>query len=246
MGSGRVGDGADVGGRSTGEVQPVSGTPDRKRAQPAGEPRPDGTSPIRRVRVRVLGTPVIEAVPAGQHVRPQALEFLTYLVVRGGSAYQDELFDDLMPEPPRRLAAQRLHTYTYNLRQTFTMIGGVRPYVLLRRHRYTLAEDAFDVDLWSLRDAITQAATRDGPARTVALRRVVDLYRGPLAQDTSYLWVDAYRQAVRRDYVNAAVALANELKGRPERAAKVLEAAGRHHPDDEVLAAAVAHIGISV
>ena len=122
-------------------------------------------------------------------------------MVRGGSAYQDELFDDLMPEPPRRLAAQRLHTYTYNLRQTFTMIGGDRPYVLLRRHRYTLAEDAFDVDLWSLRDAITRSATRDDPARTVALRQVVELFRGPLAQDTSYLWVDAYREAVRRDYL---------------------------------------------
>jgi hypothetical protein len=57
-----------------------------------------------------------------------------------------------MPEPPRRLAAQRLHTYTYNLRRICTLIGGENTYLQLKQHRYTLNRDAFDVDLWTMRD----------------------------------------------------------------------------------------------
>ncbi|NLU79011.1 hypothetical protein HCA58_11620 [Micromonospora sp. HNM0581] len=80
------------------------------------------------MQVRVLGPPAILDVPDRQHVRSQAVEFLVHLIVQGGSAYQQEILDDLMPEPPRRLAAQRLHTYTYNLRRICTLIGGENTY----------------------------------------------------------------------------------------------------------------------
>ena len=119
--------------------------------------------------------------------------------------------------------------------------------MLLRRHRYTLAEDAFDVDLWSLRDAITliRDTRRSGEDSGVAPGgRTFPVGRLPRTRATCGSTLIGRRCAGTIPY--AAVALANELKGRPERAAKVLEAAGRHHPDDEVLTAAVANIGISV
>lgn len=197
----------------------------------------------RRVRVRVLGRPLIEGVPAEVRVRPQALEFLAYLVVRGGSVYQEDVIADLMPEPPLRLAAQRLHTYTYNLRQVFTAIGGARPYLRLRLHQYTLVQEAFDVDVWAMRAAIAEAASAtDRTVRLAALRRAVDRYGAPFAEDTGYLWVIAYREAVRREYVDAVVALAGELDGRSE-AKAVLNKALRHHSDDPDLAATVARLG---
>lgn len=171
------------------------------------------------------------------------MEFLTYLIVRGGSVHQKDIFDDLMPEPTRRKAAQRLHTYTYNLRQTFTLIAGERNYLQLRRHRYTLANDAFDVDLWSMRGAnATAARAADSATRIAALRRAVDMYAGPFADTTGYLWVAAYRKAVHGEYVNAVVVLAEELREQQDReaAAAVLAEARRRYPDDDDLAAAAA------
>ncbi|MGC5031829.1 AfsR/SARP family transcriptional regulator [Micromonospora sp. DT229] len=194
----------------------------------------------KQVQVRVLGPPAILDVPDRQHVRPQAVEFLVHLIVQGGSAYQQEILDDLMPEPPRRLAAQRLHTYTYNLRRICSLIGGENTYLQLKRHRYTLNRDAFDVDLWTMRDAITAAQSATEPAaRVAALRRAVDVYRGPLADHAGYPWLAPHRDTVTREFVTAALTLAEALADRPAEARSALQAAASHHPDDERLAAAL-------
>ncbi|NJP32859.1 hypothetical protein HCJ94_12890 [Micromonospora sp. HSS6-12] len=138
------------------------------------------------------------------------------------------------------MAAQRLHTYTYNLRQICTRIGGENTYLQLRRHRYTLNREAFDVDLWTMRDAITAAQRATDPAaRAAALRRAITVYRGPLADHTGYLWLAQHQEAVTREFVTAAVTLAEALADRPAEAKAVLDAAAHHHPDDELLAAAV-------
>ncbi|MFJ1537541.1 BTAD domain-containing putative transcriptional regulator [Micromonospora chalcea] len=196
-----------------------------------------------RVRVRVLGPPTILDVPDSQHVRPQAMEFLVYLIVRGGSAYQHDILDDLLPEPEHRLAAQRLHTYTYNLRQIFRSVGGNTTCLRLRRHRYTLNPDAFDVDLWTMRDAITAAQHATDPATsTAALRRAITAYRGPLAANTRYPWLARHQEAVAREFVTAAATLAESLADRPAEARAVLDLAARHHPGDELLTAVLAKI----
>lgn len=198
------------------------------------------TTTTARVRIQVLGPPTIHGVPVDYRPRRHALEFLTYLVVRGGSVWQHEVFEDLMPEPTRRKAAQRLHTYTYDLREAFKLVGSEGTRLRLRKHRYTLVEEVFDVDLWLMRDAIRAAATAaDSEARVAALRRAVDAYVGPLAANTGYLWVAAYREAVRSEYVNAAVSLADELADLGD-AAAVLAKAREVHPDDLDLAAAAA------
>jgi two-component SAPR family response regulator len=171
------------------------------------------------------------------------MEFLVYLIVRGGSAYQHEILDDLLPEPEHRLAAQRLHTYTYNLRQIFRSVGGDTTCLLLRRHRYTLNLDAFDVDLWTMRDAITAAQRATDPATSAAaLRRAITAYRGPLAADTGYLWLARHQEAVGREFVTAAVTLAETLADQPAEAKAALDIAARHHPDDELLTAMLAKI----
>jgi DNA-binding SARP family transcriptional activator len=196
-----------------------------------------------RIRVKVLGTPAILGVPDGQHVRPQAMEFLVYLIVCGGSAYQEEILGDLLPEPAHRLAAQRLHTYTYNLRQTSRSISGDNTHLRLRRHHYTLNTDAFDVDLWAMRDAITAAQHASSPAgRIAALRHAISVYRGPFATNTGYLWLARHQQAVALEFLTAAVNLAEALADHPAEANAVLDIAAHHHPDDELLAAAAATI----
>ncbi|MCN0154233.1 AfsR/SARP family transcriptional regulator [Salinispora arenicola] len=192
------------------------------------------------MRVRVLGSPTILGVPAGQHLRPQALEFLIYLIVQGGTAHQDEVLDNLLPEPPHRLATQRLHTYTYNLRQVFRSVGGSAAYLQLKRHRYTLNRDAFDVDLWTMRDAVTAArSTTEPAARIAALWRIADVYRGPLADHAGYLWLAPHRDTVTPEFVTAILTLAEALADRPAEARSALQAAALHHPEDELFTAAL-------
>lgn len=130
-----------------------------------------------------------------------------------------------------------MHTYTYNLRQIFARLGGDGSYLRLRRHRYTLDRAGFDVDLWTMLDAVANAAAApDRRARVAALRRAVDAYTGPLADGARYLWLAGYRDLVRREYVDAVIALADHLAA-PARA--VLAEGQRRHPDDERLAAAL-------
>jgi DNA-binding SARP family transcriptional activator len=215
-----------------GRTVPVLGRP---------EPLPEGAGGVGGsgavIRVRVLGKPEIVGVPADLHVRKQALEFLTYLIVRGGSATQDAIVEDLMPEPLRDKAIDRMHTYAYNLRQVFIRLGGDSGYLRLRRHRYGLERAGFDVDLWTMLDAVADAAAAPAPqAQVAALRRVVDAYTGPLADGTGYLWLAGYRDLARREYVDAVIALAESLAG-PARA--VLAEGKQHHPDDERLIAAL-------
>ncbi len=180
-------------------------------------------------------------MPADWRIRPHALEFLTYLIVRGGLIYQHDIRDDLVPGPRPRLADQRMHTYTYHLRETFVLLGGERSALRLRRHQYSLNPDAFEVDLWIVRAAIAAATAAPDPAtRIAALRRAVVAYGGPLAaeSDHPYLWIEKYRTEIRREYITAAVGLA-EAADRPDDAAAVLEVALRHHPDDAELTAGV-------
>nr|WP_240955633.1 bacterial transcriptional activator domain-containing protein [Micromonospora sp. HNM0581] len=166
------------------------------------------------------------------------MEFLVYLIVCGGSAYQHDILGDLLPEPAHRLATQRLHTYTYNLRQIFRSISGDNTYLRLRRHHYTLNTDAFDVDLWTMRNAITAAHHASNPAASIAaLRLAISAYRGPLAAHAGYPWITRHRQAVASQFAGAAITLAERLADQPAEAGAVLAAAARHHPHHEFLAA---------
>jgi two-component SAPR family response regulator len=215
------------------DLRPVLGRPERV-TTPA-----DGTA-AEVIRVRVLGTPQILDAPADLYVRPQAVEFLTYLIVRGGTVHQYYIATDLMPEPSRRKAGQRMHTYTYNLRQVFTHLGGDASYLRLRRHRYTLERAGFDIDLWTMLDAVADAAEATEPqARIAALRRAVDSYGAPFGGDADYLWLAGYRDLVRREYVDAVLTLAGELASCADQAREVLSEARRHHPEDGRLAAAM-------
>nr|WP_221377006.1 hypothetical protein [Actinoplanes polyasparticus] len=227
-----------AGGRDGGDVDlwpdartlPVLGRPERL---PNGTDAGGGSRAV--IRVRVLGKPEILDVPADVHVRKRSLEFLTYLIACGGSVHQDFILEDLLPEPSRSKAVERLHTYTYNLRQVFARLGGDGSYLKVRQHQYVLDRAGFDVDLWTMLDAVADAvAAPEQQSRVAALRRAVDAYAGPFADGAGYLWLAGYRYLIRREYVDAVVALADNLAG-PARA--VLEEGRRHHPHDERLTA---------
>lgn len=225
--------GADVGGGNLADTDVADVA--RGKVQ-----RADGlqvpAAPAVRVQANLLGPPAIADAPPGERLRPQAVELLVYLAVRGGAASQDAVLEDLLPDAPQRKAPHRLHTYIYNLRRICRLIGGPGSYVQHPHGRYVLNPDAFDLDLWRLRDGIAEATkATDAKTRVAALRRAVAAYTGPLAEGRSYEWIEPYREAVRLQAVDAALALADALTDDPDQAVDVLTAAIGHHPYTEAL-----------
>ncbi|MFI7492946.1 BTAD domain-containing putative transcriptional regulator [Micromonospora echinaurantiaca] len=189
-----------------------------------------------RVKVQVLGDARVIDVDTSQPMRGKSLELLVYLAVRGGTASQEAILEDLLPEATTSKAPHRLHTYVYNLRRVLARTGGPATYLSHPDRRYILHRDTLEVDLWHMNDALDQANRATTPTdRIAALRRAVDAYRGPLADGKGYEWIDPYREAVARQAVDAAVALAEALDDQPGEALAVLTSAIRHHPYAEPL-----------
>jgi DNA-binding SARP family transcriptional activator len=84
----------------------------------------------------------------------------------------------------------------------------------------------------ALRDAQTADTDHD---RRAALRRAVDTYTGHLADGADYEWIEPYREATRRQALDAYLALADTLTSNPAEQITVLDAAIRHNPHTEQL-----------
>lgn len=85
------------------------------------------------------------------------------------------------------------------------------------------------------RTAIDQAATAVDPAQhAAALRRIIDLYTGAVADGHNWLWLAPYREATRRHIVDAYVALA-EGEPQPREALALIQDAIRLDPYNEDL-----------
>lgn len=188
-------------------------------------------------RVALLGPAgIIDADTSRGPLRPKALELLVYLIVRDGQAHQETILDDLLPDAPSRRAPHRLHTYVSNLRQVLRRTAGNQPYLTHNSHRYTLNRDAFDVDLWRLQHAIRDANLAETPAeRIAALRVAVGAYRGELAAGADYEWVETYREAIRRQALDATVALTDALADQPAAVLTVVDQILPLHPYTEAL-----------
>ncbi|MEU5669041.1 BTAD domain-containing putative transcriptional regulator [Micromonospora sp. NPDC047753] len=196
--------------------------------QPAGDDRPCSTGG--RVDVRVLGGARIVDMDTTTPLRAKALELLVYLVVQDGEAAQDNILDDLLPDAPASKAPHRLHTYVSALRKTLVLTGGPDTYLTHPARRYALNRDALDTDLWRMRAALRDAALATTDAdRTAALQRAVDAYDGTLADGFDFEWIEAYREGIRRQALDAHLALAAATP-EPAQALAVLEAAMRHDP----------------
>ncbi|BFU47702.1 BTAD domain-containing putative transcriptional regulator [Krasilnikovia sp. MM14-A1004] len=185
--------------------------------------------------VTVLGGAAIVDADPQRAPRPKSLELLVYLAANGGSATVDAILEDLLPDAPKSKAGHRLHTYVSDLRGVLRHNGGPGEYVTHPRLRYVLNPATVRVDLCQMRAAITEAATADPVERIGALRRAVTTYRGALAEGHDYLWIEPYREAVRRQALDATTALVEALTDQPEEQLDILTPAIGLHPYAENL-----------
>ncbi|MER7894458.1 BTAD domain-containing putative transcriptional regulator [Micromonospora sp. NPDC094482] len=218
----------------SGESATASGEADAT-ARPMGNAHDREPAP-RPLRVRVLGTPGVVDGDPQRTPRAKSLELLVYLAAHSGAASTEAILDDLLPDAPSSKAPGRLYTYVSGLRAYLRHNGGPGTYVSHPDHRYLLHPDTLDIDLWRMRTAIREAEQATDPhTRAAALRRAVDAYTGPLADGCDYEWIEPYREAVRRDALDAQLALADALADEPAQQIAVLDAAIAHHPHHEAL-----------
>ncbi|WP_446686803.1 BTAD domain-containing putative transcriptional regulator [Plantactinospora siamensis] len=214
-------------------------SPDKHLESGEGDPARssgDGDEVTGRVTVEVLGDARIVDIDTTQPLRGKSLELLVYLAARGGTASQEAILEDLLPEATASKAPHRLHTYVYNLRRVLKSTGGPATYLSHPDRRYILHRDAVDADLWRMSDAIDEANRASDPAdRVAALSRAVAAYQGPLAAGKGYEWIEPYREAVQRQATDATLALAEALADQPAQAIGVLTTALGHHPYAEPL-----------
>ena len=183
-----------------------------------------------RVAVTVLGTPAILGAPKKPGLRRKSMEVLVYLVTHDGTASAEAILDDLLPEAPANKAPGRLYTYVSDLRAMMRRIAGSGDYLTYQNHRYTLNPAAVDADLWRMRAAIRDADQATDPqVRLAALRRAADSYSGHLAAGAEYEWVEPYREAVRQQALDIALALVDSLSDSPGEQLSVLDTAIRHN-----------------
>ncbi|MBQ1050819.1 LysM peptidoglycan-binding domain-containing protein [Micromonospora sp. C51] len=201
-------------------------TPRRPPDGPDGDPSP----PQSGVAVRVLGGARIVDMDTTVPLRAKSLELLVYLVVHDGDATLDAILDDLLPDAPRSKAPHRLHTYVSALRKTLARTGEPGSYLTHPGRRYALNREALDVDLWRMRDALRDAdRATDATTRLVALRAAVAAYDGALADGFDYEWIEAHREGIRRQALDAHLALADATPD-PAEVVAVCDAAIRHDP----------------
>jgi DNA-binding SARP family transcriptional activator len=82
--------------------------------------------------------------------------------------------------------------------------------ILRTGERYHLDPEQVTVDLWDLNDAIERASIALDPAAHIAaLREVIALHTGVVADGNSWLWLYPHREATRRRLLDAYVALAD-------------------------------------
>jgi len=172
-------------------------------------------------------------------LQPRARELLVHLALHPDGVGRESVVAALWPDSAPDRTTNALNTALTRLRQTLTQVTGGEAGDLARNSdgRLTLDPDVVDVDYWRFDAAVTarRAAATD-EERIDADQLVVDTYGGELAEGTSYAWIEIAREAVRRDAIDSAAALARALVPRdPQRTLDLLEIARAFDPVNEMI-----------
>jgi DNA-binding SARP family transcriptional activator len=208
------------------------------RRDPGGSD-PDGSGPDSSGSAGP-GAPVVEAaVEITGRLQPRARELLVHLALHPDGVSRESVATALWPDSTPGRTTNALNTALTRLRQTLTQItrAAVGDVVRNSDGRLTLDPDVIDVDYWRFDAAVTaRRAAGTDEERVAADQLVVDAYGGELAEGTPYGWIEIAREAVRRDAIDSAAALARAFVPRdPQRTLDLLEIARAFDPVNEMI-----------
>lgn len=195
------------------------------------------------LQLRLLGAPTI-FWPDAEHditaaIQPRLRELIVFLAVHPEGVTREALVNALWPANTTDKSNNALNTALSRLRNAISKAtsGTITDILIVGGGRYRLDSDLVNVDFWHLDRAITARRTASTTEdRIAAYREVVSLYAGPLADGLDAGWLESVREAVRRDVIDAAAALAHALREvDPEQTLELLELARAFDPHNEML-----------
>ena len=196
-----------------------------------------------RLQLRLLGVPALRW-PDSEHdiaatIQPRLRELVVFLAVHADGTSREALVNALWPTNTSDKSNNALNTALSRLRNAITKAtgGAITDIAIVGGGRYRLNPDLVEVDYWHLDRAITgRRSASTAQERLDAYRDVVNLYTGPLAEGIESDWLEPVREAVRRDVIDAAAALAHALRDvDPEQTLELLERARTFDPHNELL-----------
>lgn len=195
------------------------------------------------LQLRLLGVPALRWPDAAHDVttiiQPRLRELVIFLAVHPEGTTREALVNALWPANTSDKTNNALNTALSRLRNAIAKATGgtITDIAIAGGGRYRLNPDLVEVDYWHLDRAITARRTAStAQDRIDAYREVVNLYTGPLAEGVESEWLEPVREAVRRDVIDAAAALAHALRDvDPEQTLELLELARAFDPHNELL-----------
>ncbi|SEB60683.1 DNA-binding transcriptional activator of the SARP family [Streptomyces melanosporofaciens] len=178
---------------------------------------------------------------------PRQREVLAFLALHPNGARRETLTAALWPEAPADRPYNALHATLSQLRRalrTATHKEALAEAIARQDGPYTLDPERVSVDLWEAYESLD--AARPGHSyehRLAAAQRLGELYRGDLAEDVTAEWIEAPREALRRDVLDAFSALAHTLDDTdPQQALILLERARTLDRYNEALYTGIARL----
>jgi DNA-binding SARP family transcriptional activator len=187
---------------------------DEHRASPAPEPpsrdAEDAPEPQHPLAIHVLGrVHLLLRDDEGEHdlsgvLTPKQREVLVYLALHRNGVRRETLNEAVWPDsrPPRPYNS--FHNTLSMLRRAVSDATDSRIANLVVNDdgRYRLNNDLTSVDVWQLQNALRMPSPVAG-ADQARLLRAAELYEADLAEDLTVPWIEPFREALRRDVLDA-------------------------------------------
>lgn len=189
------------------------------------------------------GTTGVETEVAAREITaafpPRQRELLVFLALHPDGVHRETLVAALWQDNPPQRPTNALNTALSRLRRAVSQAtdGAISDLITTGENRYHLDPRVVTVDYWRFSDAV--AARRAAPSegeRIAAYQRIVEGYHGCLAEGLDTEWIEAPREAIRRDALDAVAALARALiEAEPQKTLDLLETARAFDPHNELL-----------
>lgn len=211
------------------ESAPSPTEPDLAAPSPPTPLQEANTSQHHPAHLRVLGPPTLSAGGSelSTGIRGKARELLTFLAVHSDGASRDAILEALWPDIDQRHAVMRFHAAVNDVRRELRRASGLtdQSFITVVADRYRIDAELVGVDLWHFRTALHKASRApDDRIRAGLLQNALDAYKGELAAQQPYEWIEPEREALRRLAVEALTQLASlHEPDKPEQALAALE-----------------------
>lgn len=141
----------------------------------------------------------------GGALTPKQRELLAYLALHVRGTRREALNDAVWPDarPPRQFNS--LHNALSLLRRELNTAtdGAIRDLVLNDDGRYHLNTDLVTTDVGQVQHALQAPREAGDGDNLTSLRQAVELYHADLAEDLTAPWIEPFREALRRDVLDA-------------------------------------------